>query len=267
MSTNERTPLISNAQESYSSSKKKDNPSNKILVYAFGAVFVVAFIMWISSKKTLQPPKMHENTTMKESIFCGLTGHYSGYVKLPNKVNDNYFYWLFESRNNPSKDPLVLWLTGGPGCSSMMALLAENGPCHVKPDLSTTLNPYSWTNNANVIWLDQPTNVGFSYGARGDEDYNETNVGENMYWFMQGFLDKHPEFEGRDFYLTGESYGGHYVPVSAHAILSMGSNASNTSVVNQRHVNLKGIAIGNGLTDPVIQVRNVCVPLWFNLVA
>jgi carboxypeptidase C (cathepsin A) len=187
-------------------------------------------------------------------LFCEFAQHASGYVDLPNKLDDHYFYWLFESRNNPSKDPLVLWLAGEPGCSGILALLVENGPCRVKPDLSTVRNSYSWTNNANVIWLDQPTNVGFSHGAPGDEDYNEANVGENLYWFMQGFLKKHPEFDGREFFITGESYGGHYVPASAHAIWSRMTLNASTDGNSLKSVKLKGIAIGNGLTDPVTQV-------------
>ena len=52
--------------------------------------------------------------------------------------------------------PLVVWLTGGPGCSSTLALLTENGPCKVNDDgKSTTVNPYSWTEAAHVLWLDQ----------------------------------------------------------------------------------------------------------------
>uniref|UniRef100_M4BFJ1 RxLR effector candidate protein n=1 Tax=Hyaloperonospora arabidopsidis (strain Emoy2) TaxID=559515 RepID=M4BFJ1_HYAAE len=124
--------------------------------------------------------------TTNESVFCGLTTQDSGYVKLPNTVDDHYFYWYFESRSNPSTDPLVLWLTGGPGCSSMMALLVENGPCHVLPDLSTRLNPYSWTNESNVVWLDQPTAVGFTYGDERDLDNSEDTVSENIFYFLQG---------------------------------------------------------------------------------
>ncbi|POM77935.1 Serine protease family S10, partial [Phytophthora palmivora] len=131
-------------------------------------------------------------TTGDNEVFCGLTTQDSGYIKLPNKVDDHYFYWFFESRSQPSTDPLVLWLTGGPGCSSMMALLTENGPCHVLPDLSTRLNPYSWTNESNVVWLDQPTTVGFTYGDEQDADNSEDNVGENIYYFLQGFFEKDP---------------------------------------------------------------------------
>ncbi|KAG3114173.1 Serine carboxypeptidase-like [Phytophthora idaei] len=189
-------------------------------------------------------------TTADNEVFCGLTTQDSGYIKLPNKVDDHYFYWYFESRSQPSTDPLVLWLTGGPGCSSMMALLTENGPCHVLPDLSTKVNPYSWTNESNVVWLDQPTTVGFTYGDEQDADNSEDSVGENIYYFLQGFFGKHPELAGRDFYITGESYGGHYVPVAAHYLWQKNKLNSGTP----KFINLKGIAIGNGLTQAAIQM-------------
>lgn len=191
-----------------------------------------------------------ETKSGDDEVFCGLTTQDSGYIKLPNKLDDHYFYWYFESRNQPATDPLVLWLTGGPGCSSMMALLTENGPCHVLPDLSTRINPYSWTNESNVVWLDQPTTVGFTYGASQDADDSEDNVGENIYYFLQGFFEKHPELADRDFYITGESYGGHYVPVAAHYVWQM--NKQNAAT--RHHINLKGIAIGNGITQASIQL-------------
>merc|ERR550519_1906562 len=78
---------------------------------------------------------------------------YSGYFKLRTSklLTKNYFYWFFESRSNPSTDPVILWLTGGPGCSSEVALFGENGPCKVdKAGNTTTLNPYSWNTNANL---------------------------------------------------------------------------------------------------------------------
>lgn len=111
--------------------------------------------------------------------------------------------------------------------------------------MSTKPNPYSWARNANVIWLDQPTGTGFSFGSPADTDYNETNVGENIYWFLQVFLNKHSEYQNREFFLTGESYGGHYVPAAAHYIREM----------NQKNpvINLQGLAIGNSLTNGLIQ--------------
>merc|ERR1712013_687757 len=100
---------------------------------------------------------------------------------------------MFESRSSPSKDPLVLWLTGGPGCSSQLALLAENGPCTVGKDGRTTsVNNYSWNSNANVIWLDQPAATGFSTGL--PLTHNEDGVAKNFYQFMQKFYDTLPQF-------------------------------------------------------------------------
>ncbi|KAG7389970.1 hypothetical protein PHYPSEUDO_009228 [Phytophthora pseudosyringae] len=183
-----------------------------------------------------------------DEFVCGDTKNEAGYVKLVNKEDDHYFYWFFESRSSPATDPLVLWLTGGPGGSGLFALLAENGPCSIEPDLSTKLNPYAWNRNANVIWLDQPTGTGFSFGSPVDTDYNETNVGENIYWFMQGFIQKHPEYQGREFFVTGESYGGHYVPAAAHCIWQMNKASGELPVIN-----LQGLAIGNSLTNAAIQ--------------
>uniref|UniRef100_K3XA24 Carboxypeptidase n=1 Tax=Globisporangium ultimum (strain ATCC 200006 / CBS 805.95 / DAOM BR144) TaxID=431595 RepID=K3XA24_GLOUD len=182
--------------------------------------------------------------------ICNDTKNDAGYIKLPNKKDDHYFYWFFESRNDPSTDPLVLWLTGGPGCSSLGALLGENGPCRVYPNLTTSINPFSWTNNANVIWLDQPTNVGYSYGLNEDLDHNEADVQTNIYWFLQGFLDTHPAFVGRPLYITGESYAGHYVPAAAHYIWKQKQHGNHAVAAR---LNLQGIAIGNGLVNPVIQ--------------
>ena len=78
----------------------------------------------------------------------------AGYYSVTTATK-HYFYWFFESRSSPSSDPVVLWMTGGPGCSSEVALFGENGPCKVNDDLSTRLNNYSWNSRANVIYIDQ----------------------------------------------------------------------------------------------------------------
>ncbi|RLN56026.1 hypothetical protein BBJ29_006472 [Phytophthora kernoviae] len=177
----------------------------------------------------------------------------SGYITLANNEENHYFYWFFESRNAPTMDPLVLWLTGGgSGCSSLLALLSENGPCRLNSDLTTALNVHSWTTEANVIWLDQPTNVGFSYGSDTSADYSEENIQKNIYWFLQGFLNKHPELEGRPLFLAGEGYASHYIPAAAHYIWSENRavNEANATI----RLNLRGTSIGNGLINPFVQV-------------
>ena len=73
----------------------------------------------------------------------------------------NLFYWFFESRGDPATDPLILWMTGGPGCSGMLALMVENGPYKVTSDGELSLNPYSWNEKANILFIDQPVGTGF----------------------------------------------------------------------------------------------------------
>ncbi len=172
----------------------------------------------------------------------------SGYIQVDNG-SKNLFYWLFESRSSPSTDPVILWMSGGPGCSSQLALFGENGPYQVDKDLQLSLNPHSWNNNATVIWIDQPTGTGFSYG--GVPVHNEGGVAADVVEFLQVLLNEKYDGKYKDlpFHIFGESYAGHYVPAVARAVLR--SNADST----QEQINLSGIAIGNGLTDPAEQYK------------
>lgn len=177
---------------------------------------------------------------------------YSGYFNVQSGVDKNYFYWFFESRSaTQATDPVIVWLTGGPGCSSQLALLAENGPCSISADGQSTIdNPFSWNSNANIMWVDQPAMVGYSYGAKiVDLDHNESQVGEDMYWFLQEFYKEHKEFKNNELYIFGESYGGHYAPSVASRVYLGNKNKDGD------YINLAGVGVGNGLTDPVIQYQ------------
>jgi len=172
---------------------------------------------------------------------------YAGLFEIDPTTQKNYFYWAFESRSNPATDPVVLWMTGGPGCSSEVALFNENGPCRVNADgATTTNNTYSWNTAANMIYIDQPAGVGFSTASLSGYDSNEAGVARDMYAFLQDFFKAHPEWQNNEFYIFAESYGGHYGPATAAYINTMNQNAT-------LKINLKGIGIGNGLTDPEIQ--------------
>ena len=158
---------------------------------------------------------------------------------------DDIFYWAFQSRQAPETDPLVLWLTGGPGCASEVALFYENGPYQFTSPTDSTIksNPNSWNSFANLLYVDQPIGTGFSKGGVHDVK-SEKGVAEDMAAMLRGFLEQNPEYEGRDFFITGESYAGHYVPAIAYELLNDAKDVK---------LNLKGIAIGNGLTDPFAQ--------------
>ncbi|PTB64899.1 serine carboxypeptidase [Trichoderma citrinoviride] len=129
---------------------------------------------------TVLRSKFHENVTIsfKEPGICETTPgvkSYAGHVHLPPRLLEdadgepqnypvNTFFWFFEARENPSTAPLAIWLNGGPGASSLLGLLMENGPCFVNEDSkSTMLNPWSWNNEVNMLYIDEPNQVGFSY--------------------------------------------------------------------------------------------------------
>jgi carboxypeptidase C (cathepsin A) len=73
------------------------------------------------------------------------------------------FFWYFRARRNPETAPLVIRISGGPGASSIWSLFTENGSCQVNPDLTTSNNQWSWNNEFNVLYIDQPVQAGFSY--------------------------------------------------------------------------------------------------------
>ncbi|KAF5814413.1 putative carboxypeptidase D [Helianthus annuus] len=171
---------------------------------------------------------------------------YSGYVTVDPNHGRALFYYLAESPANSSTNPLVLWLNGGPGCSSFgNGAMKELGPFRVNAD-NTTLshNKYAWNNVANVLFLDSPAGVGFSY-SKNSSDYitGDAQTAKDSYTFLVNWLERFPEYKTRDFYITGESYAGHYVPQLAQLVLQ------NNKITNQTVINLKGIALGNAYVD------------------
>ena len=107
-----------------------------------------------------------------------------------DSFNDDIFYWVFQSRGTPSTDPLVLWLTGGPGCASEVALFYENGPYQFTSATDSTIksNPNSWNTFANLLYVDQPIGTGYSKGGLHDAK-SEKEVAQDMAIMLKGFVD------------------------------------------------------------------------------
>lgn len=136
---------------------------------------------------------------------------------------------------------MVLWLNGGPGCSSLTGLFMELGPSFVNKKGELDYNPSGWNANASVIFLDQPVNVGYSYS--GGSVSNTIAAGKDVYALLTLFFKQFPEYAEQSFHISGESYAGHYIPVFTSEILSH----------KKRNINLQSILIGNGLTDGLTQ--------------
>lgn len=163
--------------------------------------------------------------------------HYSGFLN--GADGRQLHYWFMESQRSPTEDPVVLWLTGGPGCSALSAVATELGPFRIGPlGVNVTMNPYSWNRVANILFLEAPAGVGFSYDPTGVYDTDDTKTTEDNYLALLDFFEKYPQFKSNDFYAMGDSYGGIFVPLIMQRIMK-----------KPEGLNIKGYGIGNGAVD------------------
>lgn len=165
---------------------------------------------------------------------------YSGYIPTNRTITGlsagSVHYTFVKSLNNPATDPVVLWLNGGPGCSSLFGLFQEWGP-FILSGTTTTKNPYTWLKNASMLVFEAPLGVGFSYNTT-TINYTENDTALNNYYALVNWFNKFPEFRTQDFWVSGESYAGMYVPYLSSLIV-------NNTKTNK--INLKGVIIGNGV--------------------
>ncbi|MCO5606271.1 hypothetical protein L7F22_060458 [Adiantum nelumboides] len=189
-------------------------------------------------------------------------GQYAGYVTVNASHGRALFYWFFEAdAADPASKPLLLWLNGGPGCSSVGYGAAEEiGPFRVNSDgASVSLNKHAWNKEANVLFLESPAGVGFSYSNTTSDytKFGDTQTGLDAYAFLVGWFDRFPQYKTHDFYIAGESYAGHYVPQLASLISKM-NEASSSKI----QIRLKGIFIGNALVDDALDMRGLVDYAW-----
>ncbi|KAL0356910.1 UNVERIFIED_CONTAM: Serine carboxypeptidase-like 18 [Sesamum calycinum] len=181
---------------------------------------------------------INTNTTASsQSIINTLPGYpgtlpfklETGYIGVGEEDEVQLFYYFIQSENDPERDPLILWLDGGPGCSSLSGLVYEIGPLAFDIEgfdgslPSFTLNPYSWTKIANIIFLDYPVGTGFSYAATPQAyNSNDTKSAQHNYSFLRKWLLNHPSFLKNRMYIAGDSHGGKITPMLALEIVKGG---------------------------------------------
>lgn len=195
-----------------------------------------------------------ENNKIKEAqsaakvvdpIFLNVTS-YSGYFTVSKLYNSNMFFWFFPSLQDPENAPVLLWLQGGPGSSSMYGLFSENGPFEIVSKSQLKLRKETWSKEHNLLYIDNPVGTGFSFTKYGYAD-NETQVGNDLFNVLQQFFTMFPKLQKNELYISGESYAGKYIPAISHTILQKNPES-------KLKINLKGVAIGNGLSDPATQL-------------
>ncbi len=140
---------------------------------------------------------------------------FAGYLNV--SVDKQFYYVYHPSQNNPSKDPVVLWMGPGPGCSALYSMMYSKGPfTFTFNSKNLRVNPYSWNREANVIFLESPAKTGFSTGPLRSSDYEQA---EDNYRALISFFRKFEDLKDQDFYIAGEGYSGVLVPYVASKIL------------------------------------------------
>ncbi|GAB2219358.1 hypothetical protein Droror1_Dr00006993 [Drosera rotundifolia] len=201
------------------------------------------------------------------AAFCGqLVEYLPGYSgKLPFKLETGYvrvedselFYYFVESQGNPREDPLFLWLSGGPGCSSLNAIIYELGPLEFDIDSYEGGLPrfkyydYAWTKTASMLFLDSPVGTGFSYSVTPSGwPSSDTKAARQVYEFFMQWLVENPRYLALETFVSGDSYAGIFVPLITKLIVE-----GNEAGVNP-HVNLKGYLLGSPTTDQLINANS-----------
>ncbi|KAK0102566.1 hypothetical protein ONS95_006177 [Cadophora gregata] len=161
----------------------------------------------------------------------------------PTAANpDTLWFWFSPSTNPAAKKEIVIWLSGGPGCSSLSGVFQESGPFIWQPGTYKPIpNSYSWNKLTNVIYVDQPVGTGFSRGNITVRD--EKDVANHFMGFWKNFVDTF-SIQGYKIFFGGESYAGQYVPWISAAMLDNG---------NKTYFNVSGIYI----SDPVFSYQDV----------
>ncbi|KAH0836523.1 Alpha/Beta hydrolase protein [Lanmaoa asiatica] len=159
-------------------------------------------------------------------------------VQRDGHPNDTLFFWAFESSNGSftatGDEPWGIWLNGGPGSSSLVGLLFENGPIHISNNYTLFENQYAWTTVADYVWVDQPVYVPTALTLR--QVYDEDQMASDFMGFLENLVKVFPNLATRPLHLTGESYAGMYIPYITKAYFEM----------ENPPVNLARIAMGDG---------------------
>jgi serine carboxypeptidase-like clade 1 len=178
------------------------------------------------------------------------SSHYSGYITMDEASERSLFYYLVQSERDPAADPVVLWLNGGPGCSSFDGFVYENGPFSFQPGSTPGglpklhPNPYTWSKVSNMLYLDSPAGTGMSYSLNKSEyKTGDLKTAADAHKFLLKWFELYPEFQSNLFYLSGESYAGIYIPTIADEVIKGMEKGA------QPRINFRGYLIGNPVTD------------------
>ncbi|TYG82211.1 hypothetical protein ES288_D01G069200v1 [Gossypium darwinii] len=172
---------------------------------------------------------------------------FSGYIDVDPNAGRSLFYYFVEAENDPLSLPLTIWLTGGPGCSSVGDSFVGIGPFTTTNNARCLKrNPYAWTKVSNMLFIDSPIGSGWSYSnTNSDYQAGDVSTNDDLVVFILKWFQKYPIFKFRDLYLGGTSYAGHFVPNLANTLLQCNTESKSL------RFNVKGVVLG----DPLLRYK------------
>jgi len=187
-----------------------------------------------------------------DNVFPDGVDSYAGFAMVNATAINKLFFWYVPPLNQDENAPLLIWLQGGPGGSSLFGMFSEMGPYRVASD-GVTLEPLAatWNRNYGMIFIDNPVGAGYSYTETNTGYCTNTKVevSSQLFSLMQQFYEVFPELLKNELIITGESYAGHYVPGLAYKIYE-----ENLKGEAKFKLPLTGLAIGDGWVDPYTQL-------------
>jgi len=232
----------------------------KVVVWLLGVVLGLRiwrdspYLQWEVGKEReltgFLPPTHPVSDTNSIAGFSGYSG------LLPVKQDGSaLFYWLTERiGGNITSDqaPLLLWLQGGPGCSSLIGNLYEFGPFAIDNRQRPRPRKDSWAEDYHLLFIDNPFGAGFSFTPTSDYVRSEEDMADYLYTALSALCTMHSTwFKERDFYVFGESYAGKFIPNVAKLVLDKSLGLTKCPI------RLQGIGLGNAWVHPVVQTLSM----------
>ncbi|KAH6652674.1 pheromone-processing carboxypeptidase KEX1 [Truncatella angustata] len=211
-------------------------------IAACGLLMLASWVPTASADKTAADYFVH---SLPGAPAGPLVKMHAGHVEVTPEKNGNLFFWHFENQHIANRQRTVIWLNGGPGCSSEDGAMMEIGPYRLKDQDTLEYNNGSWHEFANLLFVDNPVGTGFSYVNTNSYVTELDEMADQFVTFLEKWFALFPQYEHDDIYIAGESYAGQHIPYIAKAIVER-----NKKPATQHSWNLKGLLIGNGWISP-----------------
>lgn len=234
----------------------------------FGLVLVITGVLLAAGSSPLfvtdylpdrfQEAQRQSAVDLSEFGWKGENAMHSGFLALNSDKSRSTFFWYSESLDRNASAPLLLWLQGGPGASSLFGMFTEIGPFGIKAGGVLEPRAVTWNQHYHLLFLDNPVGTGFSFtDSEGGFISSHEEAGKDLDDALSQFFELFPALRGNDFYVTGESYAGKWVPSCGFTI-----HERNKARAPEKRINLQGISIGDGAISPARQFQGFGDLLW-----